>query len=90
MGYTEKEKSTLSMARTNAYNEGEYELDEGEGFYCEDCGAHTLTTELLWGDDVDDDVIFESACIECKSRNVERASEDINYAKIEEKLNGSE
>lgn len=89
--YSEREKSMLSIRRQKAYSDGEYELDDDEGFKCPDCGLHDMSVILLVDDfEGSDEEFFGTACTGCRSESVERVSDEIDYAKIESKLDGIE
>lgn len=65
--------------RHRAFEEGVYQLDDNEGFYCLDCGWHCLTAPMIGIDDGE----FKNGeivkCRECDSREVKCGSNKIEY-----------
>lgn len=62
------ERARIQSIRLSAYHDGEYELDEWEGFTCDECGWRGLTAEGVFDDDEipdDFDGILPSRCGGC-------------------------
>lgn len=71
----------LQTSRLSAYKNGDYELDEWEGFTCPNCGNRELTAGL--SDESDD--IMDSVCSKCGA-TTETSDKETNWDSVEEKI----
>lgn len=49
--------------KIEAFNEGEYELDDDEGFWCEECGWRGMMAPMIGGRKSGDPIV---ECPECE------------------------
>lgn len=75
------DRMKLQTSRLSAYRNGDYELDEWEGFVCPDCGNRELTAEM--SDDYDD--IMSTICSECESVT-ETSGKETDWERVKEKI----
>jgi hypothetical protein len=76
-------KLDLQLARQEAYRDGEYELDEDEGFNCDQCGWRALSAPANDGW-ADADVPL-TKCGRCGEPDPSTCT-PINWDRVEEKL----
>ena len=74
----------LQMKRRAAYEDDEYELDDWEGFTCNECGNRQLSAEADLEPDEDDELL-DSICSECGG-SMETTGEDTLWDKVREKI----
>lgn len=74
----------LQLARQEAYLDGEYELDEEEGFHCEECGWCSLTAPM--NDRASDGI--DTALVECGNCGEPDPTSHVttDWNRVEEKL----
>lgn len=74
-----KSFTRAQLDRIEAYEEGEYELDESEGFECESCGWRGLSAPMADEEDRDleNDVFLE--CPECGEPNPNGGDLKVEY-----------
>lgn len=77
------ERTKLKMARRSAYSDGEYELDEWEGYTCTECGNRQLSAMAEVGEDLD--ALLVSYCDECDGE-LETSDEQTDWERVEEKI----
>jgi hypothetical protein len=80
----------VQTARNKAYGEGAYELDEWEGFTCNDCGWRGLGAPVhddLFDDDIDEDGFTQ--CPECAHSPLDTGG-DIKWSQVVWKLINSD
>lgn len=65
--------------RHRAFEEGVYQLNKDEGFYCLDCGWKGLTAPMVDIDDVEFNEDEFVKCRKCDSKNVKCGQSKIEY-----------
>jgi hypothetical protein len=79
----------LQKARRDAYQQGEYELDEWEGFTCTECGwrgfSAPMNSKALEADTQSDDFAL-TVCPECETPGPETPDEHTRWHRVLQKL----
>jgi hypothetical protein len=78
----------LQIKRLEAYRDGEYELDDWEGFRCTECGNHQLLAEVDFETphvSSEEDDFFETNCRRCGC-STETSDVDADWDRVEQKI----
>lgn len=81
-------RMALQSARLDAYSDGDYILDDWEGYHCPECGWNGLSAPMYKGDkqtDADGNLIV-TQCPECDEPSPETSDQPTKWHIVVEKL----